>query len=266
MRDERTEHTTVADRGKALGLTTLSLARHRSVDRLTLSRTTLFGLLLVPVLFNAIEWQSQDRLSAIWTDILAFWLRGLKMDGMVGERLTTIGWVDVTLPYLDLAVDGPDARTWWISLAISVVGCVCARYIRGSFLPLRYLLIFAICIEATALFFFAVSPQGFPYTVSGYVDNIIKTSVAFLLLLPWGHSLVYYIFDFPWASKLLLTVLSIAFVGVAVPLQVVMHVFVLSRCSLLMMPLLSFVFGPTMLVLGCIALYGWAMSWKRVHR
>ena len=53
---------------------------------------------------------------------------------------------------------------------------------------------------------------------------------------------------------------------IAVPMQLALHVYLMVTCSLLMMPLLSFVFGPTMLVFGCIALYGWAMSWERIER
>lgn len=263
MTDDPGDSTTAPDRGRALGLTTLSLARHRSLDRLTLSRPTMLGIVLVPVMFNAIEWRLRGKLSSNWAGVLAFWLDKLGIDGTTAEHNVSFVWFNLPLPYLDVAAGPPDARTWWTTLVVTLLACILARYIRGRFLPLRYLLLFAICIEATALTYFAVAGKGFPYTVSGYVDNGLKTSAVLLLVLPWGHALVYYIFDFSWTRKILLTALSIAFVVIAVPLQMALHVYLLSRGSLMMMPLLSFVFGPTLIILGCIALYGWAMSWER---
>ncbi|GLC97367.1 hypothetical protein Tamer19_67760 [Cupriavidus sp. TA19] len=254
------------DKCDALGLSVLALARHRSRDRLTLSRSTLVGILLVPVAFNLAEWGLSDRLSASWAKVLAFWLDKLHIDGTVVERTTPLVWFDVTLPYLDVAANAPDSQTWLATFVITLAAGVLAPRINDQYLPLRYFLLFAVFIQVTALLYFAVAPQSFPYTVSGYVDNGIKTSAGFLLLLPWGHALVYYIFDFSWSKKAFLTVLSIAFVVLAVPLQMTLHVYLLSCCSLLMMPLLSFVFGPTMIVFGCIALYGWAMSWERKAR
>ncbi|AZG14639.1 hypothetical protein [Cupriavidus pauculus] len=263
MKDDRGEPTTASDPGRALGLHTLSLARHRSLDRLTLSPSTMVGIVLVPALFNAIEWRLRGQLSANWAGVLAFWLDKLGIEGTTGEHNVSFIWFNLPLPYLEVAAGPPDARTWWTTLIVTLLACILARYIRGRFLPLRYLLLFAICIEATALMYFAVGEKNFPYTVSGYVDNGVKTSAVLLFVLPWGHALVYYIFDFSWSRKILLTVLSIAFVVVAVPLQMALHVYLLSRGSLMMMPLLSFVFGPTLIILGCIALYGWAMSWER---
>ncbi|SOZ34860.1 conserved protein of unknown function [Cupriavidus neocaledonicus] len=60
-----------------------------------------------------------------------------------------------------------------------------------------------------------------------------------------------------------MTLLRLAFAVVAMPLQMALNLYILSSCSLLMMPLLSFVLGPTVMIAGCIGLYGWAMSWNR---
>ncbi len=254
------------DKGDALGLTVLCLARHRSLDHLTLSAPALAAILLAPVLFNLAEWQLRGYLSAGWASVFRFWLDKLGIAGTVLETPTTLGWFDITLPYLHVFAPAPGWLAWFTVLAVTVIAALMARRMPDHFLPLRYLALFAVFVQATALLFFAIAPDRFPYTASGYVDNGLKTAFGFLLLLPWAHALLYYIFDFSWPRKLCLTLLSLAFVVVAVPLQMTMHVYVLSCCSLLLMPLLSFVLGPTLLVLGCIALYGWAMSWDRVER
>lgn len=254
------------DKGDALGLAVLFLARRRSLDRLTLSGTALAAIMLVPAAINILEWLLRGQLSAWWADVFRFWFDRVGIPATVTQTETSLAWFNVTLPYLSVSVPAPDLLTWIAVLAATVFVAVLALRASDEFLPLRYFVLFAVFVQATALVFFAVAPGQFPYTASSYIDNGLKTAFGFLLLLPWGHALVYYIFDFSWTRKLWLTLLSLAFVVVAVPLQLTLHVYLLSCCSLLLMPLLSFVLGPTLIVLGCIALYGWAMSWDRRDR
>ncbi|WER48373.1 hypothetical protein CupriaWKF_26670 [Cupriavidus sp. WKF15] len=254
------------DKGEALGRTVLSVARHRSLGHLTLSSTTLAGIVLLPVLFNVVEWQLRIPLSTAWTAIFGFWLKRLEIAGVVSERLTSMAWFDMPLPHVEVVASLPDGVTWLVAAALTILVCLVALRLSDKYLPLRYLLLFAVFIQVTALIFFGVVPERFPYTASGYVDNGLKTAVSFLLLLPWAHALVYYIFDFSWSRKIGLTMMTLTFVVVAVPLQLMLHVYVMCRWSLLCLPLLSFLLGPSMILFGCIALYGWAMSWQSLGR
>ncbi|MGH8790629.1 MAG: hypothetical protein ACREYA_36965 [Cupriavidus necator] len=104
------------DKGDALGLTTLYLARHRSLDRLNLSAPALAGILMVPVAFHAAEWMLRARLSAGWAAALSFWTGKLGIDGTVVERTTPLAWFDFTLPYLSVHAAVPVALTWFVTL------------------------------------------------------------------------------------------------------------------------------------------------------
>ncbi|MBB3007519.1 hypothetical protein [Cupriavidus alkaliphilus] len=261
--DRTAEPPAARDKGDALGLATLYHARQRSLDRLILSLPTLAAIPLVALAFNAAEWMLRGKLSAAWAAVLAFWIDKLRLEGTVSERTAPLGWFDLPLPYVSVSVAMPDTLTWWLTLAGTLAAALLALRLRDHYLPLRYFILFAVFVQSTALLFFAVAPHSFPYSASSYVDNGLKTSCGFLWLLPWAHALTYYIFGFAWWKKISLTLLTLAFVVVAVPLQLALHLYILSCCSLLMMPLLSFVLGPTVMVSGCIALYGWAMSWKR---
>ncbi|WER47979.1 hypothetical protein CupriaWKF_24515 [Cupriavidus sp. WKF15] len=253
------------DKGESLGRTVISVARHRSLDRLNLSAPTLAGIVLVPLLFNAVEWLLHNYLSAGWTGVFAFWLGKLEIQGVVAERLTSVAGFDLPLPHLDAMAALPDLETWCMTAALTIAAGLLTLRLPARMLPLRYFLLFALFIQLTALAFFAVVPEQFPYTVSSYIDNGMKTAVGFLVVLPWAHALVYYVFDFSWSRKIALTAMTLAFIVVAVPLQLLLHVYVVQKFSLLWLPVLSFVFGPTLIVFGCIALYGWGMSWKRLR-
>jgi hypothetical protein len=84
-----------------------------------------------------------------------------------------------------------------------------------------------------------------------------------MVIVPWIHALTYGIFAFSIPRKIALTALTLGFVGVAGPFLVMAHVYLIARLSLLVVPVLFFVFGMPLLVFACIGLYGWAMSWKR---
>lgn len=220
-------------------------------------------MLVIPVLFNLAVWQSRDALSAGWTAVFAFWLARLGIAGSVVGPTTHSSVFDIPLPHVNVAAALPDSITWLVATAVTAMLWLVALRLRDQYLPLRYFLLFVLFIQLTSLIFFAVAPEHFPHSASGYIDGELKTEFGFLLLLPWGHALMYYVFDFSWPRKIGLTLMTLAFVVVAVPLQLTLHAYVLARGSLLLMPLLSFVLGPTLVVFGCIGLYGWAMSWPR---
>jgi hypothetical protein len=265
MMHASTQVSAAPDKGESLGRTVISVARHRSLDRLSLSAPTIAAIVLVPLLFNAIEWSLHDDISAAWAGTFAFWLDKLEIQGIVVESFTSVAGLDLSLPHLDVVAGLPDVVTWRMSAALTVLGGLLTLRMPDRMLPLRYFLLFGILIQFTALAFFAFMPEKFPYTVSSFIDNGMKAAVGFLIVLPWAHALVYYIFDYSWPKKIALTVITLAFVAVAVPLQLMLHVYIVQKFSMLWLPVLSFLFGPTLVIFSCIALYGWGMSWQRLR-
>jgi hypothetical protein len=49
---------------------------------------------------------------------------------------------------------------------------------------------------------------------------------------------------------------------VLLPLQAVVHAWIIHRASLLSMPLLFLLFGVLLILFVYVALYGWGMSWR----
>jgi hypothetical protein len=72
----------------------------------------------------------------------------------------------------------------------------------------------------------------------------------------------YFIFDFPLWQKLLLASMLLLHLAVFLPLQAVVHAWVVYRGSLLTLPMLFLVFGVLLDVFVYVALYGWGMSWR----
>lgn len=236
---------------------------HRSLYRLSFPWVRLAVVLLLPLAFNIATWGMGTPISAGWRAFFAFWIDKLDLPGVVTLRQVGPAWLRVVLPSLEFPSRAPDPFTWWATLIVTLLVLLLLPSISKWLLPLCYLLGFIVFIQMTALVFFAIGPAVFPYTVTDYLQGAQVTGIWFLLIVPWVHALIYYIFDFSLLKKVWLTFLTLVFLALALPCQIMVHAYLLVHFSLLFLPVLYFVFGVLFLILGCIALYGWAMSWLR---
>jgi hypothetical protein len=81
-------------------------------------------------------------------------------------------------------------------------------------------------------------------------------------LTPIVLGFTYYLFDFSLGRKIGLTAMLMIHLIVLIPMQYVLHAWVMYHASLLFLPLLFFVAGIPLNVLVFIAFYSWGFSWK----
>jgi hypothetical protein len=117
----------------------------------------------------------------------------------------------------------------------------------------------AVQIISLAYFWFSAPP--FEYPLPGYLSGFLATGMAVLVLVPFILGLAFYVFDHSLPRQVALTVLIVGHLAVLLPLQTLMHAWLVHRLSLLVQPTLFFIFGMLVEVLVFVALYGWAMSW-----
>jgi hypothetical protein len=79
--------------------------------------------------------------------------------------------------------------------------------------------------------------------------------------LPFLFALTYYIFDFGLLKKAFLTALTMIYLALFLPFQVLLQALVLQK-TVLFMPLLYIIFGMPVSVLLIIAFYSWGMTWQ----
>jgi hypothetical protein len=241
------------------------IPEHRAFRTLTFSRSKLAVVLLLPVAFNAVTWLMLRPITAGWRTFFSFWIERLAIEGKASFIPRGPQVVAIPVPYVELPTRMPDALTWWATLGLTVLALLAAPSIPERWLPVRYLLRVVVFIQLTAVAFFATVPAAFPYSLPQYIVSSLQTAVWFMLVLPWVHALVYYIFDFSLAQKVRLTGLTLLFVATALPFQLMVHAYLLLKGSMLLMPALYLVFGIWLLIFPCVGLYGWAMSWPHVR-
>lgn len=246
----------------ARGVSGLKIIPHRAIHNLVFPKSRLLQVLGLPTLFTLLVWGARQPLALAWMGITEFWMERLELDTSLTLAYSGPDWVDLLLPTLEAPSPMADWTVWaWSLIGIAVVWLATGR-MREAFLPLRLLLRLVCFVHFTAQVFFAIMPAAFPHSVPQYFTSMLVTGIAFMLVIPWVHALVYYILDFRLIHKLGLTALTLCFLAVAIPLQASLHVWLLLNLTILFLPLFFLVLGIPLLMLGCVALYGYAMSWR----
>lgn len=236
---------------------------HRSLAHLAFPKHRLWQVVFIPMAFNCMVWLLFDNLTRAWSHFLLFWATKIGLPVMLGHTLLGFEAFRLSLTTFTLPANPPDAFRWWLIAALTLIGWIATRYIPQQLLPLRYLVRLAALIQASALMFFALFPGKFPYQIGNHLHGLQIAGIGMLLIIPWLHGLVYYIFDFSIGQKLALTGLTLLYLMLALPCLIMIHSYLLANYSLLIMPLLNFLGGIMLMVMGCIGLYGWAMSWEQ---
>jgi len=260
-RDEIERLRLLSNRGVAGG----SIGQHRSLHRLQFPPQRLLVVLLLPMLFNLATWAVRNQIAAGWGELFQFWFSRLGLAASVSQKIVGSGVFSIALPNAELATRVPDAPLWWLTLALVVVVWLASSQLPDRLMPLGYFLRFICIIQASSLAFHAIMPSADSLTVPEYIESSFINGVWLILLIPWLHGLVFYIFDFSLAQKASLTFLTVGFIVAALPMQLIAHAWLLAECSTIILPLLYLVFDQWLLIFSVIALYAWGMSWRQNH-
>ncbi len=206
-------------------------------------------------------------LARVWVGMLDFWRGVVDIPGHVSlARYDFYGLLEFDVPFMSFASSLPGNAQWWWGLVFTLLLSFGSYAVPPVILPLRYVLRLLAFFQAGAQIFFALWPQAFPYDGAGYVHGMLIAQLMLIALVPVVLGFTYYVLDFGLARKALLTLLTMAHLVVLVPLQYIVHAYVIHHLSLLFMPLVFFVFGLTVNVLVFVSFYSWGVSWHHPLR
>lgn len=198
-----------------------------------------------------------------WASAMVWWLQALELPGQFevqgrgGDSLLSLA-----VPYIDVQLDDPGS---WMSLWHGLIALAvwwAAGRMSDAAKPVAYLLRFAVLVHGAAVLFFMCWPASFPHSVALHISSGLRQAWHLMLLAPWIHLATYYLFPFAVWQRVLLTLLTWGFLFVLTPLQYALHVALVHQMGMLILPLLHLLFGVMLAIIGFVALYGWAMSWK----
>lgn len=244
------------------------IPRHRAMAGLRIPRRTILLATGLALASSAAAFLSLAPLAEAWARLFEALLTPLGIPGGVAMQFTGFpGGYAIPTPYFLAGAPEPGVLTWRVLAAVTAGLVLLSLALPERFTPLRYFLRFIALLQAVSLGYFALAPAGsFPYTLASYSGGLLAAAQVVLVLLPLLLGLTFHVFDISWGRKLLLTLLLLGHLAVFIPLQALVHAWLIVHGSLALLPPLFLVFGLLLHVMVFVAFYGWGMSWPPARR
>jgi hypothetical protein len=180
----------------------------------------------------------------------------------LGEQTFTLaGGIELTLPVLAVGTPLPDQSTLLIAGGVTGAVFLASLLLTDRWIPLRYFLRLLAFLQATAIAFFAIAPEAFPYRLQDHAFLLLAAGLVVMALVPLVLSLTLHVFDLAFWRQALVTLALLGHLSVFLPLQALVHMGLVLQGTALVMPVLFLLFGLLLDVLVLVAFYGWALSW-----
>ncbi len=239
-----------------------TIAPHRAMIGLEVSRWLLLDLVILPTVFAVAMFVSLEYLLEAWR-MLFVWLHSpLGLEGVSTRVTELVPRLFIAIPFYNAQAAWPSDSQLIIGWIVTIVLAVVGVLLRGRALPLGYLLRGIAIIQLSAQIWFTLAEPPFAYTLPEYIGGLLQSGIVILLLSPFMVALTFFVFDFPLLHKFALATLLLLHLAVMIPLQASIHAWIISNASLLAMPVLFLVFGVLLDIFVYVALYGWGMSWR----
>ena len=237
------------------------IAMHRALGHFHLGPMNLLVAVALLCSFSALWLLLLPRVCEVWRWIFALALHDLPLSARLEVIQRHYAFLRVEIPCIRMTAILPGFQIW-LTNCIVTVSLFAATYLLPKHLvPAIYLSRTLLLIHATACLYFAIWPTQFPHTPSSYLQGLMLSSIAIVTVVPAVLGLTYYIFDFGIWRKAALTLLTMSYLVVFIPVQVLFQAFFLQK-TVMYMPILYIIFGMPADVLLIVAFYSWGMTWS----
>ncbi len=178
------------------------------------------------------------------------------------QQVSLPGKLGFGLPFLAAVTPQPGPAALWIGGVGAGLVVVLSFLLPQCLLPWRYFLRLIAALQVSSLAFFAVSADPFPYRLVDHVVALETGGLVVMGLVPLVLGLTLHVFDLALWKKILLTLAILTHLAIFIPLQAMVHIWLVLHATALVMPVLFFGFGLVLDVLIFVAFYGWALSWR----
>jgi hypothetical protein len=250
-----------ADRGRFRGHRGGVITMHRALTSFILEPLNLITASLLVLLFSFAWIVSLPWLCRMWRYVLENGMKMLALHaelGLTEHHITP--YIRFVIPFPKMEGIAPDAWTWWSTAAVVCLLYVASYFFPKKLTPVTYFLRAALSVQVTALLYFLLIPARFPHTPDSYLEGLVSYRIALISAVPALFGLSYYIFKFGLIKKIALTTLTMSYLSLFLPVQILLQAMVLEK-SVLFMPILYIVFGLPVDILIVVAFYSWGMSW-----
>jgi hypothetical protein len=115
-------------------------------------------------------------------------------------------------------------------------------------------------INLSSAVFFTISPSEFPYTLTQFSELYIKTQINMWLFLPFVLGTALLLMPDPFLPKPALVLLTLIYSIVFGFLRYILFLFIVSRFSVIYIPILFFATGPLIDFVYLVGIYSYYNS------
>jgi hypothetical protein len=240
------------------------ISTHRAFARLHPTAGDLIGSALLLIGFSLAWMRLIPSVTHLWARMFSFWAVHLNLQAPVAMIPQHWGRIELSIPYISLPAGSITPLTWSLTALVTAAVGAATEFFGEERTPIMYITRALVFLQASALVYFAFASARFPHSLPGYTVGMMVFGIILISLVPAILAFTFYVFDFVWWKKVGLTVITMAHLTLLIPLQYLLHIYLLHH-SILFMPLLYFAFGPFLDVLVFVCLYSWGMSWRSRH-
>ena len=235
---------------------------HRALTRLNYGLTELSSSIALTFIVLYAWTKCIPYVCGFWRRIFRLGLDYLPLKADLSTSAHHLGsLVRFDLPCFHIEALLPSPLLWESMCALTVFAFAITFLLPSRLIPLVYALRGGVFVQASALAYFAIRPAQFPYTPGEYLEGLAMTGFAVISMVPLLFSLTYYILHFSLLKKVFITIFTMGYLCLFLPVQLVLQALIIQK-SVLFMPVLYLILGMPLDMLIVVALYSWAMTWK----
>lgn len=235
---------------------------HRALRRLPFPASRWIDVLLLPAIISLLTLLAWPLIDGLWSAIIKFWASALGGELLLKADKTSFPGIGA-IPYAHVEAALPDPLQWWGGMLISAALLFGASLLPARMLPIAYVLRVVGIVQISSQFYFFFWAAEFPYQSASSISALTQSSMVLILLAPWIYAMLYNIFDFGMARKILLSLIAVLYLIVLTPFQYTCAAWIMLNYSLLWHPLI-YLLGSSLMQFGAlVGFYSWAMSWQR---
>lgn len=235
-------------------------APHRATRRYRITSTEIVANVVLVALALFAVYCVWPWILEFWSKSIQFWLTRVQVEGaQVKLANTHLPWMgaSVAIAARDTL---PTMWQWWGTLVITAGVYALSYFVSRERLPLLYLLRTLVFMQATSLVYFYFWPSRLPVTLSKFGSDMIQLVGAMLFIVPILYGCTLYIFHMSLWRKLLTTAATLLYLVLCLPPHLSLLILIMQKGTVLLLPVIYFVFMLLPYIMVVIAIYGYSLS------
>ncbi len=233
---------------------------HRATRRYRITRVEVAANILIVVLTLLTVYYAWPLILDFWSEAIRFWFARVQVEGALVELVNThLPWVGASVA-ISAKDTLPTMWQWWGTLVMTAGVYSLTYFVSREHLPLIYLLRTLVFMQATALVYFYFWPARLLIPLAKFGSDMVQMVGTILFIVPVLYGCTLYIFRMSLWRKLFTAAATLLYLVLCLPPHLSLLILIMQKGSILLLPMVYFVFMLLPYIMVVIAIYGYSLS------